>query len=102
MGELTQTALLMQLAALEPVLRAEGIVRLSLIGSRARGDHRDESDIDLLVDIEAGRRFSLLHLVGVGHIIEDTLHLPSSVIERRSLPKRFLDDVQADEITVFG
>jgi hypothetical protein len=36
------------LRAHEPALKAAGVVRLSLFGSTARGDRRQDSDIDLL------------------------------------------------------
>jgi uncharacterized protein len=101
MNDITRDQLLMRLAALEPALRAGGVARLSLIGSRARGDHRANSDIDLLIDVESGRKFSLLDLVAVGHIVEDKFHLASSVVERCAARPRFLEEVHADEIRVF-
>lgn len=35
---------------MEPELRAAGLDALYLFGSRARGDHRDDSDVDLLFE----------------------------------------------------
>lgn len=101
MIELSRDDLIRKLSTLEPRFRREGVTRLSLIGSRARGDHRPDSDIDLLVDIEEGRRFSLLDLIGLGHVVEDEFCLASSIIERRGAGQRFLDEVHRDEIKVF-
>jgi predicted nucleotidyltransferase len=46
-----------------------GILRV--FGSVARGDTRPESDVDLLVEMEADR--SLLDLVGLGQELEELL-----------------------------
>jgi uncharacterized protein len=42
-----------------------------VFGSLARGDDRPDSDIDLLVDIEAGR--SLLDIIGLEQELEELL-----------------------------
>ncbi len=36
----------------EPELTAAGVVSLSLFGSVARGDNRDDSDVDLVVRLD--------------------------------------------------
>ncbi len=50
---------------------ARGASRVRVFGSVARGVDREDSDIDLLVDIPPGT--SLLHLVGLQLDIEDAL-----------------------------
>ena len=37
---------------LQPELRASGISHMALFGSRARGDARENSDVDLMIDVE--------------------------------------------------
>ncbi len=61
--DLDRDALLARLRALRPAFEREGITRMWLIGSRARGDNRADSDIDLMIEIDEGRKFSLLDLV---------------------------------------
>jgi predicted nucleotidyltransferase len=43
-----------KLRAHEPELRAAGVASLSLIGSSARDDDRDDSDIDVVVRLTEG------------------------------------------------
>jgi len=67
------------LRAHEPTLKAVGVVRLSLFGSTARGDHRPESDIDLLAAFDQTRRLSLLDVAGIGRGSSCLLKTPFSV-----------------------
>lgn len=93
--------LLSSLAALEPRLRAEGVTHLALFGSRARADNRDDSDIDVVVDVRPDVRFSMLNLVGIAHEIGDRLSLPANVFMRRSLSPDFRKSVARDEMKIF-
>lgn len=70
-------------------IRAEGVTKLALFGSRVRGDNRPDSDIDVLIEIEPDASFSLLNLIDVEHIIEDATGLQAQATMRRSLPLQF-------------
>jgi len=89
------------LTRLESELRAHGVVRLAIFGSRARGDHRPDSDLDVLIDVEPGRKFSLLDVVGVSHIISDRLGIPANIFMRRSLQPDMAAAVRPDMIEIF-
>jgi predicted nucleotidyltransferase len=62
-----------QLAAEEPELRRCGVRHLAVFGSIARGDDRPDSDIDLAVEIEVGRSFSLIRMEETRLLLEDAL-----------------------------
>jgi uncharacterized protein len=82
-------------------IRAEGVTKLAIFGSRVRGDNRPDSDIDVLVEIEPDASFSLLNLIGVEHIIQDATGLPAQVTMRRSIPPRFAERIADDVVEVF-
>jgi hypothetical protein len=64
------------LRAHEPELKQAGVVRLSLFGSTVRGDHRPDSDIDLLAAFDENRRISLLDVIHIENQIADLLGEP--------------------------
>lgn len=86
---------------LRPMLVESGVTHVAMFGSRARGDHRDDSDLDLLIEVEAGRKFSLLDLIGVQHTIGDDLGLPVSATMRRSLEPKFDQAIQPDVVDIY-
>ncbi len=98
---MTKDELIAKLHALKPVLEAEGVTHVSLFGSRARGDQTPESDIDLHLDVAPGEPFSLLDLIGVEHIVEDTIGLKANAVMGRSLDGRFRKSVENDAVAIF-
>jgi|ERR1700675_2848572 uncharacterized protein len=82
-------------------IKAEGVTKLALFGSRVRGDNRPDSDIDVLIEVEPDASFSLLNLIGVEHIIEDATGLQTQAAMRRSIPSRFAQRIADDILEVF-
>ncbi len=63
-----------QLRAMLPELRARfGVAALGLFGSRVRGDHRPDSDLDVLVTFEPGRTPGLITFGTLEGVIADRL-----------------------------
>ncbi|WP_407175828.1 nucleotidyltransferase family protein [Bradyrhizobium sp. STM 3562] len=77
------------------------MAKLAIFGSRARGDDRPESDIDVLIEVEPDASFSLLNLIGVQHIIEDATGLDAQATMRRSLSPSFAERIANDIVEVF-
>jgi len=99
--DLDRSEIIRILRRLEPRLRAKGVTGLAIFGSRARGDHRPDSDLDVLVEIENGIKFSLLDLIGIQHIIRDETGIETQAEMRRSLEPRFASRITDDIAEVF-
>jgi predicted nucleotidyltransferase len=98
---MTREQIIARLRSTAPALRAEGVTGLAIFGSRARGDARPDSDLDILIDVDPDTRFSLLNLSGVGLIVEDVTGLKAQVAMRRSLEAGMAKRIADDLIEVF-
>ena len=75
----------------EEELRARGVKRLALFGSNLRGDDHPGSDVDLLVDFDAGRQLSLIDIAELRLRLCDLLGRDVDLVMRDHL-KPFLRD----------
>lgn len=64
---------------IEPILRNHGIRRLIAFGSRARGDARPTSDLDLAVEID--KDVPPLSLIAAEAELEEVLGIPVHLVE---------------------
>lgn len=90
-----------ELYALEKALRQRGLTSLALFGSVVRGTARPDSDIDVLIDVSPGERFSLVDLVAVKDFLEDQLGRPVDVVTRAGLDPAIRDRVLIEAQAVF-
>ncbi len=57
-------------------LRRRGIRHLSVFGSVARGEDRTDSDVDIAIDIDPNRSFSLIRMEDTRLMLEGLLGRP--------------------------
>jgi predicted nucleotidyltransferase len=100
--DISRDQLVAALKALRPAFEREGVTHMALIGSRARQENRADSDIDLVIEVsDDERRFSMLDLIGVKHIVEDETGLPADISMFRSLGPDFRRQAERDRVDIF-
>jgi len=95
----TRDAVCAQLARMRPTLAAQGVSSLALFGSVARGDAREDSDIDLA--IETRGKFSLLDLAGVKMFVEERMGRDVDLVFIEGLSPRRRKSALRDLIPIF-
>jgi predicted nucleotidyltransferase len=85
----------------ETALRAQGVAHAALFGSRARGDDRPDSDIDIMVEIAPEARLGLFQYVGLVHYIEDLFPVRVDVANREGLKPQVRPTAESDAIYAF-
>ena len=73
-----------RLRAHEPEIAAFGVRRLGLFGSFVRDEAGPDSDVDLLVEFEAGRK-SFDSFMQLSHLLEAVLHRPIELVTVEAL-----------------
>lgn len=92
---------LQRLKATEPELRRRGVAHLSVFGSLARGEAREDSDIDIAVEIESGHSFSLIRMEDTRLLLEDVLGYPVDLGEIESFRPAVRQAFEHDQVRVF-
>ena len=78
--------------------REHGAYNLRLFGSMARGDERSDSDLDMLVEMEAGR--SLIDHMALKQDLEALLGREVDVVTEKSLHPRIREKVLREAISL--
>jgi hypothetical protein len=90
-----------KLREIAPALKAEGVTRLYLFGSRARGDARPDSDLDVLVETTSRGESPRFDYFKVLHLVENAIGLQVQISFRDLLKPRVAQRIADDLIEVF-
>jgi predicted nucleotidyltransferase len=93
--------ILARLRESEPALRARGVSHAALFGSRARGDNRPDSDIDIMVEFDPAASVTLFGYVGLKAYIAELFDGPVDVVNRDGLKPYIRPAALADTVYAF-
>ena len=94
-------AIVARIEAQTPELRERGVTSLAIFGSRVRGDERKDSDLDVLIDYDRSRRFTLCDLVEIQRYLTDIVGLEAHVATRDGFAPERLRRLLKHAVDVF-
>ena len=85
----------------ETALRARGVSHAALFGSRARGDYRTDSDIDIMVEFDPAAHVTVFNYAGLKEYIASLFDGPVDVVNRAGLKPYVRPAATTDAIYAF-
>ena len=84
----------------EPILRKNRVSYAAIFGSRARGEERPDSDLDILVRLPKG--ITLFGLARIQIELGDALEVEVDLVPEGSFKKGIKENVEPDLKTIYG
>jgi predicted nucleotidyltransferase len=94
-------ALIEILKGYDAALRESGATGLFIFGSRARGTHQPDSDLDLFIDYNPAAKVpNMFRLMQLEEQISRALGIPVSITTRNALHPLMKDRIEQDAVRV--
>ena len=94
-------ALIDALRKYDATLRENGATGLFIFGSRARGTHRSDSDLDLFIDYDPAERVpNMFRLMQLEEEISEALGIAVTITTRNALHPLMKDSIERDAVRV--
>ncbi len=85
-----------------PILQSNDVEFAGVFGSYARGEAKEESDIDLLIRYAQQKQKSLLDLVALQRKLSERLNSKVDLLTEASVSPYIKEDVMKDLIVFYG
>ena len=85
----------------ESSLRARSVSHAALFGSRARGDNRPDSDIDIMIEVDPSVPIGVYEYVALKHYIAELFDGPVDVVIRDGLKPYVRPAATTDAVYAF-
>jgi uncharacterized protein len=89
------------LRANEDALRAKGVLHAAVFGSVARGEAREDSDVDILVELQPHKPCGVYEYVRLQHDIADLFDSRIDLVERKALKPLVRESATRDAVDAF-
>src|SRR5262245_37262333 len=85
----------------EHALRGRGVKHAALFGSLARGNHRPDNDIEIMIEIDPDARITVFEYVDLKEYIAGLFDGPVDIVNRDGLKSPVRPAAMADAIYAF-
>ena len=82
------------------MLRRHGAKKIAIFGSYVRGEAKEGSDLDVIV--EFSERKSLLDIVAIEQELEDALGIKIDLLTKKSISPYLIDRIEKEARVIFG
>ena len=82
------------------ILKKHGAKKIKIFGSYARGEQKEASDLDVIVEFE--KRKSLLELVGIEQELEDRLGIKIDLLTEASISPYLMERIKKESKVILG
>jgi|SRR3989338_3923171 len=82
------------------ILKKNDVVKAGIFGSYARGEAKKRSDIDILIKVKRGKKFSLFDLVGLQMELEKKLGKKVDLLTYNGISPYLKKYILEDEIKI--
>lgn len=83
-----------------PILKRNKIIKAGIFGSYARGEQGKNSDIDMLIKVKKGEKFSLFDLVGLERELRTALKTKIDLLTYNSVHPLLKERIMKEEIRI--
>ncbi len=83
-----------------PILLRNKVKKAALFGSMARQNYSEESDVDILVELDDS--YSLLDFIGIKLELEEALHKKVDLVEYEAIKPALRKYILNDPIKIYG
>jgi predicted nucleotidyltransferase len=101
LSAMDRSDLIAVLRSYNAALRENGATGLFIFGSRARGAHRPDSDLDLFIDYDPAEKVpNMFRLMQLESEITKALGIPVTITTRNALHPLMKDGIERDAVRV--
>jgi uncharacterized protein len=100
-ARMKRTALIQALMGYDAALREIGVTALYVFGSRARGEERPYSDLDLFIDYDPAAKIpNMFRLMQIEETISRSLGVPVTITIRSALHPLMKENIERNAVRV--
>ena len=81
--------------------KAQPVLKAWLFGSYSRGEEREDSDVDILVNYDRSQPIGLLRIASMMVDLEKKLNRPVDIVEEQGLMPFARESVERDRILIY-